>query len=88
MAAKSNETINVEESGKPRYPKIVILVIVYELFERFSFYGVRTVLFLFFKDFIGLEEHTALSIYHAFASFAYFTPLVIQFSLSFCKILF
>lgn len=74
------EPMNVEEGGKDGnlpYPKIVFLIIINELCERFSFYGMRTVLFLFFKDFIGLEENTALSIYHAFASFAYFTPIVI-----------
>ena len=87
MGDKSNEDkktakiepMNVEDGNKgenPKYPKIVFLIIINELCERFSFYGLRTVLFLFFKDFIGLEENTALSIYHAFASFAYFTPIV------------
>lgn len=60
---------------KEKYPKIVFLIIINEFCERFSFYGFRTVLFIFFTNFIGFNKTTATSLYHVFAMVCYFTPL-------------
>ena len=78
---EEKNSMSIEE-GKPKndapkgYPKIVFLVILNEFCERFSYYGLRTVLFLYLTQFVLLSENTATSIYHAFTMVAYFSPLL------------
>jgi len=60
----------------PGYPKIVFLIILNEFCERFSFYGLKTVLFIYFKDFIGLNKNTATELYHGYSMLCYFTPII------------
>ena len=62
--------------GGGKYPKIVFLIILNEFCERFSYYGIRTVLFIYLKDFVGVGADTATVIYHVFTVVCYFTPLV------------
>ena len=52
-------TKHVSENKSKKYPKFVFLIILNEFCERFSYYGIRTVMFIFltsinffFKDFI------------------------------------
>ena len=74
----SNDKITkVDDSvqKKDPYPKIVFLIIINEFCERFSFYGFRTVLFIFLTQFLKIEKHTATALYHAFAMICYFTPI-------------
>lgn len=72
--------MNIEDEpaqqAKKKYPKIVFLIILNEFCERFSYYGLRTVLFLFFFKFVGLSEDTSTVIYHAFTVLCYFTPIL------------
>lgn len=60
---------------KLKYPKTVFLIILNEFCERFSYYGIRTVLFLYLTNFIKMEQHSATAIYHAFTVICYFTPV-------------
>jgi len=62
-------------SGKGKYPKIVFLIILTEFCERFSYYGIRTVLYIYLTSFIKQSKDTATVIYHAFTVICYFTPL-------------
>jgi dipeptide/tripeptide permease len=66
----------INETAKAKYPKIVFLIIINEFCERFSFYGLRTVLYLFFVNFLELQKDTATAIYHAFTTLCYFTPIL------------
>ncbi len=62
-----------DEKGK--YPKPVFLIIVNEFCERFSYYGFRTVLYLFFTNFLKIQKDTATALYHTFTTICYFTPV-------------
>lgn len=61
---------------RERYPKIVFLIILNEFCERFSYYGLRTVLFIYLTGFIGMESSSATMIYHLFTVLCYFSPLI------------
>uniref|UniRef100_H2Y3X3 Uncharacterized protein n=1 Tax=Ciona savignyi TaxID=51511 RepID=H2Y3X3_CIOSA len=62
--------------GKGKYPKQVFFIIGNEFCERFSFYGMRTVLILYARNFLSFDDDTSTSIFHAFTMLAYFFPLV------------
>ena len=70
------EPVPVRYGFMPGYPKIVFLIILNEFCERFSFYGLKTVLYIYFTDFIKLDKDTATAIYHAYSMFCYFTPII------------
>lgn len=61
---------------KEKYPKIVFLIILCEFCERFSYYGLRTILFIYLTGFIKMEKDTATAIYHSFTVLCYFSPLL------------
>uniref|UniRef100_H2Y3X5 Major facilitator superfamily (MFS) profile domain-containing protein n=1 Tax=Ciona savignyi TaxID=51511 RepID=H2Y3X5_CIOSA len=61
---------------KGKYPKQVFFIIGNEFCERFSFYGMRTVLILYARNFLSFDDDTSTSIFHAFTMLAYFFPLV------------
>lgn len=61
---------------REKYPKIVFLIIVNEFCERFSYYGLRTILFIYLTGFIRMESNTATAIYHSFTVLCYFSPLL------------
>jgi dipeptide/tripeptide permease len=58
-----------------KYPKKVFLIILNEFCERFSYYGLRTILFIYLTTFIKLDDYTSTAIYHSFTVLCYFTPL-------------
>jgi dipeptide/tripeptide permease len=76
LSNKDGDTNNKNElkTGFP-FPKIVILIIIYKIFESLSYSGTKAVLFIFLKDFNGLGEDTATSLYHAFLLFGYISTL-------------
>ncbi|XP_018302584.1 peptide transporter family 2 isoform X2 [Mycetomoellerius zeteki] len=61
---------------KPKYPKSVFFIISNEFCERFSYYGMRTVLSLYLFNMLGYSESTSTIIYHVFSSLVYFFPLI------------
>lgn len=69
----NDESTNVKNK---KYPKIVFLIILNEFCERFSYYGLRTILFIYLTTFIKLGKDTSTAIYHAFTMLCYFTPLL------------
>uniref|UniRef100_A0AAR2LI62 Solute carrier family 15 member 1a n=1 Tax=Pygocentrus nattereri TaxID=42514 RepID=A0AAR2LI62_PYGNA len=44
--------------------------------ERFSYYGMRAVLVLYFRYFLRWDDDLATSIYHAFVALCYLTPIL------------
>ncbi|XP_025159505.1 peptide transporter family 1 isoform X2 [Harpegnathos saltator] len=63
------------QEKKPKYPKAVFFIISNEFCERFSFYGIRTVLSLYLSDVLHYSGNTSTVIYHIFTMFVYFFPL-------------
>ncbi|XP_058587189.1 solute carrier family 15 member 2 isoform X4 [Neofelis nebulosa] len=58
------------------YPLSIAFIVVNEFCERFSYYGMKAVLTLYFLYFLHWNEDTSTSIYHAFSSLCYFTPIL------------
>uniref|UniRef100_A0A3B5MQM3 Solute carrier family 15 member 1a n=1 Tax=Xiphophorus couchianus TaxID=32473 RepID=A0A3B5MQM3_9TELE len=58
------------------YPISIFFIIVNEFCERFSYYGMRAVLVLYFKYFLRWDDDLAISIYHTFVAFCYLTPIL------------
>jgi len=71
------EDCDVEKEKDPKYPypKSVFFIISTEFCERFSYYGMKTVLSLFLNQVLGYSEDTATILYHAFTALCYFTPI-------------
>lgn len=67
---------NSDKTIRVKYPKIVFLIILNEFCERFSYYGLRTILFIYLTGFIKMESSTATAIYHSFTVLCYFSPLI------------
>ncbi|XP_075990601.1 peptide transporter family 1-like isoform X2 [Anticarsia gemmatalis] len=65
-----------EKQVKLRYPRAVGFIVTNEFCERFSYYGMRTVLSLYLRDKLGYSDNGATVIYHVFTMFAYFFPLI------------
>ncbi|XP_054012778.1 peptide transporter family 1 isoform X1 [Hylaeus anthracinus] len=70
-----NETDTEENQKKLKYPKSVFFIIGNEFCERFSFYGMRTVLTLYLRNYLNYNDNTSTAIYHVFTMFAYFFPV-------------
>merc|ERR1739838_283795 len=66
---------NTVKSSKG-YPKQVGFIISNEFCERFSYYGMRSILLLCLRNYLHWDDDTSTSIYHAFIVMAYFFPLV------------
>jgi len=64
------------EQKKYPYPKSVLFIISTEFCERFSFYGMKTVLALFFKQVLNFDQNLSTILYHAFTALCYFTPML------------
>ncbi|XP_065160310.1 peptide transporter family 1-like isoform X2 [Atheta coriaria] len=60
---------------KPKYPKSVFFIVSNEFCERFSFYGMRTILSIYITDMLLYSESDAKIIFHAFTVLVYFFPL-------------
>ncbi|XP_056144979.1 solute carrier family 15 member 1 [Lampris incognitus] len=58
------------------YPLSIFFIVVNEFCERFSYYGMRAVLVLYFKYFLRWDDDMATSIYHAFVAMCYLTPIL------------
>ncbi|CAF1448991.1 unnamed protein product [Adineta ricciae] len=57
-------------------PKAAYYVIFVEGCERFCFYGLKTILLLYFMHYLLLSKDTATSYYHLFSFACYFTPTI------------
>lgn len=58
------------------YPKKVAFIIANEFCERFSYYGMRTVLVLYFRSVLGFSDSNATVSFHVFATLCYLTPIL------------
>ncbi|KAL0280096.1 UNVERIFIED_CONTAM: hypothetical protein PYX00_001486 [Menopon gallinae] len=72
---ESNATKDVPEK-KLKYPKSVGFIVCNEFCERFSFYGLRTILAIYLKFKLHYDTDLATVIYHVFIMFCYFFPIL------------
>ncbi|NWH90039.1 S15A1 protein, partial [Aegithalos caudatus] len=58
------------------FPLSIFLIIVNEFCERFSYYGMKAVLTLYFTRFLHWNDNFATAIYHTFVALCYLTPIL------------
>ncbi|KAJ7319839.1 hypothetical protein JRQ81_019350, partial [Phrynocephalus forsythii] len=58
------------------YPLSIFFIVINEFCERFSYYGMRAVLVLYFKFFLTWDDNLATAIYHTFVALCYLTPIL------------
>ncbi|XP_062957585.1 solute carrier family 15 member 1 [Cynocephalus volans] len=58
------------------YPFSIFFIVVNEFCERFSYYGMRAILILYFTNFIGWGDNLSTAIYHTFVALCYLTPIL------------
>ncbi|XP_073318311.1 solute carrier family 15 member 1-like [Pagrus major] len=58
------------------YPISIFFIVVNEFCERFSYYGMRAVLVLYFKYFLQWDDDFSTTIYHTFVALCYLTPIL------------
>jgi proton-dependent oligopeptide transporter, POT family len=58
------------------FPKQIANIVGNEACERFSYYGMRSILVVFMMDQLLFAEHEAKGIYHLFMAGSYFMPLI------------
>ncbi|XP_050514437.1 peptide transporter family 1-like isoform X2 [Diabrotica virgifera virgifera] len=65
-----------EEMEKIPYPKSVFFIVSNEFCERFSYYGMRTILILYLTNILLFSESQSLVTYHSFSMAVYFFPII------------
>nr|AAY17354.1 peptide transporter [Gadus morhua] len=58
------------------YPLSIFFIVVDEFCERFSYYGMKAVLVLYFRYFLRWDDDLAITIYHTFVALCYLTPIL------------
>ncbi|KAJ8283069.1 hypothetical protein COCON_G00055880 [Conger conger] len=58
------------------YPLSIAFIVVNEFCERFSYYGMKAVLTLYFIRYLDWDKDLSTAVYHAFSSLCYFTPVL------------
>ena len=67
----------VEESEKvKKFPNFLKLLFFVEMWERFSYYGMRALLVIFLTSQLGFEDKKAYAIYSVFAAIGYMGPVL------------
>ncbi|XP_054430294.1 solute carrier family 15 member 1 [Pteronotus mesoamericanus] len=58
------------------YPLSIFFIVINEFCERFSYYGMKALLILYFTRFIGWDDDLSTAIYHSFVALCYLTPIL------------
>ncbi|XP_019490083.1 PREDICTED: solute carrier family 15 member 1 [Hipposideros armiger] len=58
------------------YPLSIFFIVVNEFCERFSYYGMRALLILYFTQFIKWDDNLSTAVYHTFIALCYLTPIL------------
>lgn len=64
-----------EAAAKTRFPPSIKYLAWNEAAERFSYYGMASILALYMRDHLGVAEHLAISGYQWFVAAVYLTPI-------------
>merc|ERR1719422_2033419 len=73
---KRDEEIEEQPQKKLPYPFSVFFIVGNEFCERFSYYGMKSILSLYLKKKLKYSEDKATTIYHFFVCACYFTPIL------------
>ncbi|CAF3600406.1 unnamed protein product [Rotaria sp. Silwood1] len=73
---RSSSEVDLRSNEGLSLPRSAYLIIFVEGCERFCYYGLKTVLLLYFMHFIHLNKDSATSGYHLFSFACYFTPTI------------
>ncbi|KAK9972880.1 hypothetical protein ABG768_023642 [Culter alburnus] len=76
MADKEGKNARKQRPSCLGYPVSIFFIVVNEFCERFSYYGMKAVLVLYFKYFIGWDNDFSTTIYHTFVALCYLTPIM------------
>uniref|UniRef100_A0A8C8EGE1 Solute carrier family 15 member 2 n=1 Tax=Oncorhynchus tshawytscha TaxID=74940 RepID=A0A8C8EGE1_ONCTS len=85
MGKRKELKLEIHESGKTsksqklcgtNYPVCISFIVVNEFCERFSYYGMKAVLTLYFINYLHWNQNLSTAVYHAFSSLCYFTPIL------------
>uniref|UniRef100_A0A8C1SEZ6 Solute carrier family 15 member 2 n=1 Tax=Cyprinus carpio TaxID=7962 RepID=A0A8C1SEZ6_CYPCA len=85
MGKMKDKDVDAEDHGKGQrspklcgtnYPVSIAFIVVNEFCERFSYYGMKAVLTLYFIHYLNWDKDLSTAVYHAFSSLCYFTPLL------------
>ena len=71
-----NSSLFEKEKPSKSWPKVVYFILIVEFCERFCYYGLRSVLTLFFDHFFGFDEKQSSSFYHVFSALCYGCPIL------------
>ena len=66
----------IEQSVKPKHPKGLWVLFGTEMWERFNFYGMRTILTLFIVNALMMSKEQSSIIYGGFLGLCYLTPML------------
>lgn len=66
-----NKEVNLD-----KYPSQIKYIVWNEACERYSYYGMRSILVIFLVQYLGLDKFEATSDYHIFAAACYLFPLL------------
>ncbi|NXX31489.1 S15A1 protein, partial [Nicator chloris] len=58
------------------FPLSIFFIVINEFCERFSYYGMKAVLTLYFTRFLHWGDNFATAIYHTFVALCYLTPIL------------
>uniref|UniRef100_A0A8C7YD07 Solute carrier family 15 member 2 n=1 Tax=Oryzias sinensis TaxID=183150 RepID=A0A8C7YD07_9TELE len=58
------------------YPLSICFIVVNEFCERFSYYGMKALLTLYFVTYLKWDKDLSTAVYHAFSGLCYFTPIL------------
>uniref|UniRef100_A0A2H8TY08 Peptide transporter family 1 n=1 Tax=Melanaphis sacchari TaxID=742174 RepID=A0A2H8TY08_9HEMI len=64
-----------DQNEKLKYPKSLWFIVLNEFCERFTYYGLRTVLVLYLTTILKFNGEDSTIIYHSFIFFVFFMPL-------------
>ncbi|KAJ8012348.1 hypothetical protein DPEC_G00041770 [Dallia pectoralis] len=84
MGKRKEHELDIYEQGKSKSPKLcgtnypvsISFIVVNEFCERFSYYGMKAVLTLYFINYLRWDKDLSTAVYHAFSSLCYFTPVL------------
>ncbi|CAF4078599.1 unnamed protein product [Rotaria sp. Silwood2] len=74
--SRSNSEVDLDKDAGLSLPRSAYYIIFVEGCERFCYYGLKTVLLLYFMHFLQLNKDSATSGYHLFSFACYFTPTI------------
>lgn len=70
-----NNLSSVTTSQTKKFPDFLVILFFVQLWERFSYYGMRALLVLFLTSSLGFEDTRAYAVYSLFAAICYTAPV-------------